>query len=224
MTEKLLLQAIANYEELNRILRKVDYEIYVGGLRSKLDVLKDDDFDFFLARTFPSSFQVPKKVKRLQSEIKYAEKPIKFSEDVQDKIIFIFKSFIVGGTDITSDIIAINGLVEENILQILNGSIEYKFVLIEERIKRGRRLLAQMRDCEKRFDDAKNKFALLDEEGQNSESTKKNLEELFDEVTDIIYDADLAVKDAYWLRIITYLALIVTVFGGVIGVIAYFKN
>ena len=213
MEEKeILAEVITNYGELRRILRKTEYEIYVGELKSKLNNL-------YFKRTLSEAFARParsplidRKISDLQEELRNAKNTVKVSEGIQDRVFSLFKNYISENKefDLRKESDETNTLIIRNILQTLKSSIKYQLERIENRIGKGRLYLAQMKDSQRKYDKIIEKFEDTEKEN-NIETKKKNLEEIYDETLDTIYEADLAIKDSKWLRIVVYFGLLLTI-------------
>lgn len=233
MEEKQLISdLISNYEELKRIVRKTEYEIYIGGLKSKLDNLYLKRMLIESAGNIPnvllfkysfsgSTGHFQRKIDELEKELKNAERTVKVSEDITDKVISIFKIYLsCEKIEVQDEIVQTNKLIMENIVQILEKSINYKMGIIDNLIKKGRIYLAQMKDSEKEYDMVKNELELiLKENNLNSKIIK--LESIFDKTLNVIYDANLSIKDSKWLRMITYFTLLIAIIGIVIALIQF---
>ena len=225
--KKLISESIINYEELKRILRKTEYEIYIGELKSKLsnlyfkkmilDSLGSMPFPL-LGISLPNINHFNREIDSLERDLEKAEITVDVSEDIQDRVISIFKIYLKDERekDIQDEIDQINKLIGSNIFQTLEKSIYYKLSLIENRIKKGRLYLAQMKDTEKEYDKIKKELELVKME-RNLISNNKKLEDLFDQTVNVIYDADLSIKDSKWGRIITYFTLLITIIGIIIA-------
>jgi len=220
MEERIILtEVITNYEELVRILRKTEYETYLGELKSKLNILI---FQRILNETitgitspimhiniFPNKFPSEKRISELKEEFNNAKRPIKVSEEIQDKVFSLFKNYINQNKDFELLVEAekTNALIKISIFETLENSIIYQIKKIKSRINEGRFYLAQMKDSEKRYDKIIEKFEAIKEE--NIEINKEHLEEIYDETIDTIYESDLAIKDSKWLRLAVYFGLLI---------------
>lgn len=217
--KEVLSDVLKNYDELQRILRKTEYEIYIGELKSKLNNL-------YLTRTFRQSlfqFQIlsfgadelifpsDRKISELEVELENAKKIPERSEEIQDKIFSLFRSYIneIAVIDLKKESDETNILITENILQILENATKYQLTNVEKRIKKGRVYLAQMKDTQRKYD----KIQRMMENVHNEEDInikKQNYEKAYDETLDAIYEAELSIKDSKWLRVITYIGLLIT--------------
>jgi hypothetical protein len=235
LTEKqLITEVISNYEELKRILRKTEYEIHIGELKSKLNNLYFKKIILESLGRIPSPLLVlsipfspstdffNREIDALKKDLENAEITVRVSEEIQDRVISIFKIYLKDETerDILNEITQINKLISENILQTLEKSIDYKLSLIENRIKKGRFYFAQMKDSEKEYDRISKE---LKSNQRESDLTlrKTKLESLFDQTLNVIYDADLSIKDSKWFRIITYVTLLIAIVGIIIALIHF---
>ena len=88
MEDKIILtEVITNYEELVRILRKTEYEIYLGELKSKLnnlifqrtltETITSITSPIMLLNIFPNSFPNERRISELKQEFNNAKRPIK---------------------------------------------------------------------------------------------------------------------------------------------------
>lgn len=227
MKEKqLITEVISNYEELKRISRKTEYEIYIGGLKSKLDLLyfRKTIMDSIgiislpiLRASFPPTNSFKREIDELEQEIENAEITIRVSENITDRLINIFKIYLNSKYDLDfqNEIAEANKLITENVLQILEKSIKYKFYIIENQIRKGRIYLAQMKDSERDYDTLKKELESIQKE-TDLNLRKIRLEEVFDRTLNVIYDANLSIKDSKWLRIITYITFLIAIMGVII--------
>ena len=225
-----LSDVLKNYDELQSILRKTEYEIYVGELKSKLNSL-------YLVRTLRQNlfgmsilsirvdtliFSTDRKITELEEELKNAKKITKGSEEIQDKIFSLFRNYINGITviDLKKEADETNILITENILQTLENATKYQLTNVEKRISKGRVYFAQMKDTQRKYD----KIQRIMENVPNEEDAnikKQNYEKAYDETLDAIYEAELAIKDSKWLRVITYLGLLITILALIITLSRY---
>jgi cob(I)alamin adenosyltransferase len=221
MEEKeILAEAIINYEELRRILRKTEYEIYLGELKSKLNnlyfkrTLSEALGSISLARVslIGRGSSINRKISELQEELRNAKNTVKVSEEIQDRVFSLFKNYISENKefDLRKEVDETNTLITRNILQTLESSIKYQLEKIENRISKGRLYLAQMKDSQRKYDKVIEKFEDTENEN-NIETKKKYLEEIYDETLGTVYEADLAIKDSKWLRVVVYLGLLLTI-------------
>ena len=233
MEEKIILtEVITNYEELVRILRKTEYEIYLGELKSKLnnlifqrtltETIKGITSPIMLINIFPNFFPTERRIIELKEEFKNAKRPIKVSEEIQDRVFSLFKNYIYQNEDFELLIEAekTNTLIKVSILETLENSIDYQIKKIKNRINKGRLYLAQMKDSEKRYDKIIEKFEAIKEE--NIEINKEYLEEIYDETVDTIYDSDLAIKDSKWLMLTVYFGLLLGIMALLFTLVQYF--
>ena len=221
MEEKeILAKVIINYEELRRILRKTEYEIYLGELKSKLNnlyfkrTLSEALGSLSLARVslIGRGSSIDRKISELQEELRNAKNTVKVSEEIQDRVFSLFKNYISENKefDLRKEVDETNTLITRNFLQTLESSIKYQLEKIENRISKGRLYLAQMKDSQRKYDKVIENFGDTENEN-NIETKKKNLEEIYDETLDTVYEADLAIKDSKWLRVVVYIGLLLTI-------------
>ena len=222
--KKILAEVLKNYEELRRILSKTEYEIYLGELKSKLNKLtfKRTLVEAFLgnisliAGLGRSSSTSNSKISELQEELRNAKNTVKVSDEIQDRVFSLFKNYISDKEfDLKNAVGETNTLITRNILQTLESSIKYQSKIIENRFSIGRFYLAMMKDSQRKYDEIIKKIEDIENEN-NIETKKRILEEIYDETLVTIYEADLAIKDSKWLRVFTYLGLLLTIIAVVI--------
>jgi hypothetical protein len=167
MNEKqLITEVISNYEELKRVSRKTEYEIYIGELKSKLyklyfrKAIMDSIGNIplpILGASFPSTNSFKREIDELEQKLENAEITIRVSENITDRVINIFKIYLNSKEDLDfqNEIAEANKLITENVLQILEKSIRFKLDIIENQIRKGRIYLAQMKDSERDYDTLK---------------------------------------------------------------------
>jgi hypothetical protein len=234
MEERIILtEVITNYEELVRILRKTEYETYLGELKSKLNKLLFQRIlnetitasitsPIMLINIFPNKFPSEKRISELKEEFNNAKRPIEVSEEIQDKVFSLFKNYINQNKDFELLVEAekTNALIKISIFETLENSIIYQIKKIKSRINEGRFYLAQMKDSERRYDKIIEKFEDIKEE--NIEINTEHLEEIYDETIDTIYESDLAIKDSKWLRLTVYFGLLIGILALIFALIQYF--
>ena len=226
--KKILAEVLKNYEELRRILRKTEYEIYLGELKSKLNNLTFKrtlvealgNISVIVSGLHRSSFSIStinSKISELQEEIRNAKNTVKVSDEIQDRVFSLFKNHIseIKEFDLKKAVGETNTLITRNILQTLESSIKYQLKKIENRFSIGRFYLAMMKDSQRKYDEIIEKIKDIENEN-NIETKKRILEEIYDETFVTIYEADLAIKDSKWLRAFTYLGLLLTIIALVI--------
>jgi hypothetical protein len=225
--KKILAEVLKNYEELRRILSKTEYEIYLGELKSKLNNLT---FKQTLVealgnisvmgsglRSIFSISTINSKISELQEELRNAKNTVEVSDEIQDRVFSLFKNHISENKefDLKNAVGETNTLITGNILQTLKSSIKYQLIIIENRFSIGRFYLAMMKDSQRKYDEIIKKIEDIENEN-NIETKKRILEEIYDETLVTIYEADLAIKDSKWLRVFTYLGLLLTIIAVVI--------
>jgi hypothetical protein len=243
--EKIIFNTLLkNYEELQRIIRKTEYEIYVGELKSKLIELKyrkvlSQAMDLYptslfypftslllvLPIAFLSSFHdIDRKISDLQYEISNAEKKITVGHEILHRILLFLKLCVNENevTNIEKEAQAINIEIQKSIIGTLESSLQYKIKTLESRLSKGRIYLAQMKDSQRKYDSIKKNLYSIT--GDNLDLKASEYEKLYDETSEAIYEADLSIKDSKWLRVVTYSSLIVGVIGVVLTVMTVFSS
>ena len=165
---------------------------------------------------FPIS-KINSKISELEAELRNAKSTVKVSDEIQDRVFSSFKNYISGNKefDLKNAVGETNTLITGNILQTLKSSIKYQLIIIENRFSIGRFYLAMMKDSQRKYDEIIKKIEDIENEN-NIETKKRILEEIYDETLVTIYEADLAIKDSKWLRVFTYLGLLLTIIAVVI--------
>jgi hypothetical protein len=241
-SEKDILRSLLeNYEELQRIIRKTEYEVYVGELKSKLEDLNYlkiiyqtlDIYPFTPILTLLSFLPIPlfgsfhnldHKISCLQDEISNAEKEIAIKYEILDRF-FHFLKFCVDENEIMNikkEAEAINTEIQKNIEDTLESSLQYKLKVLERKLSKGRIYLAQMKDSQRKYNSIKKNLYSISGERINLKAS--DYEILYDKTSKAIYEADLAIEDSKWLRRITYFSLLIAIIGILLTLLSIFSS
>ena len=195
----ILADVILQYKELRRIVRKTGCEIHLGELKSKLNSLY---FKRALSTAFMvGSYSINNEILKLKVDLINALQTVETSEEIQDRMFQLLDNYIQGneGSNLQKELDEINALITANILQILKTLIKYKLERIENRISASKLHFINMKGVLGEYDRLYENFEKI-RHGTNKEIQKENLEELYDEILDVLYEADLAIKDSKWLN------------------------
>lgn len=225
-TKEKLEHLLDEYEELQKIYREIEFEIYLGEVRSKYYSFNLIQLNNPYIGPGPASFLTEAKylfglrfgklkndIIRLEKKLEEGKKTLGQFDIISGNIFSLMKSYLKGNsTDVGLTINGISKSIEEQTLAILSIRTEYNLEKVSELIWRGRYIyLTSMKETEKKKDMATATFqsASASSEYHNK---KQILEEAFRASKEAIYDGNLSLKDAKALRILAWMAVGATVF------------